>query len=237
MICNGELERAFALVRPPGHHAEPDKAMGFCLFNNVALAAAYARIEQGLERVAVVDIDLHHGNGTQACFYRDPHVLYLSSHQFPLYPGTGDGREVGLKDGKGYTVNFPLPPGTGDEAFVPVYTKIVAPILEQYRPQIILVSAGFDAYFEDPLGSLNVTSDGYGSAAASLIRAADSCCGGKICFVLEGGYSREGLQKCTRAVMAELEADNPRERSIPDGPLFEQICVRTRQYVSDFWKW
>src|SRR5213594_3457119 len=147
-ICKGSLLRGFAFVRPPGHHAEPNKAMGFCLFNNIALAAAFARRRHGFERIAIVDVDLHHGNGTQAAFYEDPGVLYISTHQYPFYPGTGNFDEVGLKEGKGYTLNLPLPSGTGDETFAPLYTYVVAPILEQYKPQLILVSTGFDAYFQ-----------------------------------------------------------------------------------------
>lgn len=236
-VCEGSLRRAFAFVRPPGHHAEPDKAMGFCLFNNVALAAAYACVEHRLERVAVIDNDLHHGNGTQAIFYDDPRVLYISSHQFPFYPGTGDFDEVGEKAGKGYTLNFPLPAGTSDSTFVPIYSKIVRPVLEQYQPQLILVSAGFDAHFKDPLGGLRITQDGYASSAASLIQAAERCCGGKICFVLEGGYSYEALQECTKAVMTEMEQENSHELDVPEGPLYHDISRNLKKVVGGLWKW
>ena len=235
-VCTGRVRRAFAFVRPPGHHAEPDKAMGFCLFNNVALAAAYARIEHKLDRVAIIDFDLHHGNGTQACFYDNPHVLYISSHQFPFYPGTGNYHEVGVRGGAGYTVNFPLPEGSGDESMVPVYSKIVGPILEQYRPQLILVSAGFDAHFKDPLGGLKVTPAGFASVAASLIRAADTCCGGKICFVLEGGYSLEALQACTRAVMEQMESGRPERPGPITNGAFGQIYEKSRRGFGHFWK-
>ncbi len=235
-ICSGELRRAFAFVRPPGHHAEPDKAMGFCLFNNVALAAAYARVEHKVDRVAIIDIDLHHGNGTQACFYDDPHVLYVSSHQFPFYPGTGNYHEVGVREGTGYTVNLPMPRGSGDESMVPIYSQIVGPILEQYGPQLVLVSAGFDAHFKDPLGGLRVTPVGFGSAAASLILAADACCAGKICFVLEGGYNCEALQTCTRAVMEQMEAERPEVSGrVPNGA-FAQIYEKSRRGFGHFWK-
>ena len=236
-ICKGSLRKAFAFVRPPGHHAGPAKAMGFCLFNNVALAAAYARAVHRLERVAVVDNDLHHGNGTQAVFYDDPHVLYISSHQFPFYPGTGNFDEIGRKEGKGYTLNFPLPAGTNDSTFVPIYSKIVRPILEQYQPQLILVSAGFDAHFKDPLGNLRITQNGYASSAASLIRAAEHCCDGRICFVLEGGYSFEALTECTQAVMAEMEGNRPRERELPQSPLFHNISERLKEVAGFLWKW
>ncbi len=236
-ILTGKLRRAFAFVRPPGHHAEPDKAMGFCLFNNVALGAAYTRAEYKLERVAVVDFDVHHGNGTQACFYDDPHVLYISSHQYPFYPGSGDFNETGLKDGKGYTVNFPLPQGSGDGTFVPLYSSIVGSVLDQYQPQLILVSAGFDAHFKDPLGGLMVTTSGYASAAASLIQAADRNCGGRICFVLEGGYSTEALQECSRAVMTEMEIENPHELKLSEDPLFREISRHAKASLDHSWKW
>lgn len=237
-ICTGKLRRAFAFVRPPGHHAEPDKSMGFCLFNNVALGAAYARAEYGLERIAVVDIDLHHGNGTQACFYDDPHVLYISSHQYPFYPGSGSSDEMGLGHGRAYTLNFPLRAGIGDYTFVPLYTRIIGPVLDQYRPQLILVSAGFDAHFRDPLGGLSVTTPGYASAAASLIGAADRNCGGLICFVLEGGYDLEALQECTRSVMTEMEIENPHELKLSrEDPFFHELIRDSRLRFDHQWKW
>ncbi len=236
-MFSGNLSRGFAFVRPPGHHAEPNKAMGFCLFNNVALAAAFARRKYGLKRIAIVDIDLHHGNGTQAAFYDDPAVLYVSTHQYPFYPGTGNFDEVGLKDGKGYTLNLPLPAGTGDETFAPLYAYVVLPILEQYNPQLILVSTGFDAYFQDPLGGLAVTRKGYSSVAASLIRAAEKSCAGKICFVLEGGYSMEGLQECTEAVLSEMEAGDPAQDVPVEDHLFHEISQKAKQSFGALWKW
>jgi acetoin utilization deacetylase AcuC-like enzyme len=236
-IWSGEVQRAFAFVRPPGHHAEPGRAMGFCLFNNVAIAAAYARVKYHLERIAVVDIDLHHGNGTQASFYDNPHLLYISSHQYPFYPGTGNFDEIGSGEGEGYTLNFPLPAGTGDETFVPLYSRIVATVLAQYKPQCVLVSAGFDAHLQDPLGGLCVTTEGYASAAASLVRAADQCCQGRILFVLEGGYSKEALQSCTKAVMAEMESDSPNDLMPPGDGLFQEISKHARRFVGDIWEW
>jgi acetoin utilization deacetylase AcuC-like enzyme len=236
-ILSGEVQRAFAFVRPPGHHAEPGRAMGFCLFNNVAIAAAYAHVTYRVERIAIVDIDVHHGNGTQASFYDTPHLLYISSHQYPFYPGTGNFDEIGSGEGKGYTLNFPLPAGTGDETFVPLYSRIVAKVLEQYRPQCVLVSAGFDAHIQDALGGLCVTTAGYASAAASLVRAADQCCQGRILFVLEGGYSKEALQSCTKAVMAEMESDSPSELPLPGDELFQEISEHAKKFVGDFWKW
>jgi acetoin utilization deacetylase AcuC-like enzyme len=236
-ICSSRLQRAFAFVRPPGHHAGPAKSMGFCLFNNVAVAAAYARRNHGIERVAIVDIDLHHGNGTQECFYGDPQVLFVSSHQFPFYPGTGAFREIGTGAGRGFTLNLPLPAGTGDSTVVPLYSRIVSAVLADYAPQLIVVSAGFDAYADDPLGDLQVTAGGYGSVAAALLRASDSCCQGRILFVLEGGYSQEGLQSCTREVMAEMEAEEPQDPRPAEDALFRQISLQAAESYGGRWKW
>jgi len=236
-IARGEAVRAFAFVRPPGHHAEPNRAMGFCLFNNAALGAAYLRKEHGLDRVAVVDIDIHHGNGTQACFYEDPGVLYVSTHQYPYYPGTGAFSEVGAGEGWGYTANLPLPAGTGDPVFVPLYSRIISAILDQYRPECIIVSAGFDALLGDPLGGLSVSVAGYASAAASLLKAADRNCGGRICFVLEGGYSPRGLQECTQAVMKEMESEDLKELSFPEDPLFTMIVKHAEADLGEHWRW
>jgi acetoin utilization deacetylase AcuC-like enzyme len=236
-LCAGEVDRAFAFVRPPGHHAEPGKAMGFCLFNNVAIAAAYLRRKHKVERVAIVDIDVHHGNGTQSCFYRDPGVLFISTHQYPFYPGTGAFHDIGMEDGWGYTLNFPLPAGTGDGVVVPVYERIVSAILDQYQPEFILVSSGFDAFSGDPLGGLKVSAAGYASIAASLLQAADRSCAGRICFVLEGGYSPKGLRECTMAVMGEMEADRPTVRAFAEDPLFEIIAKQAEGEFGEHWQW
>ncbi len=236
-VCVGRLRRAFAFVRPPGHHAGPERAMGFCLFNNVALAAAYARLKYRFERLAIIDNDVHHGNGTQAIFYDQPHVLYISSHQFPFYPGTGSVSEIGEKEGKSFNLNFPLPAGTGDATFVSIYSKVVRPVLEQYRPELILVSAGFDAHYRDPVGGLKITEAGYASSAASLILAAEQCCQGRICFVLEGGYDQEALQLCARAVMTEMEEDSPRELEPTESVLFRQIARAVKKAAGDLWQW
>ena len=173
-----EREAAVALVRPPGHHAEPDRAMGFCLFNNVAVAAAAMRA-RGLERVAIVDIDVHHGNGTQAMFYDDPHVLYVSTHQYPFYPGTGAADEIGAGDGAGFTVNVPMEAGCVDDDYTLVYRTIVIPVLDQFAPQLILVSAGYDAHERDPLASMRVTTEGYGDdCSATFGRRRPPWCAG-----------------------------------------------------------
>ena len=234
---SGAIDRSFAFVRPPGHHAEPGRAMGFCLFNNIALGAAHLKSAHQLERIAIVDLDVHHGNGTQACFYDDPQVLFISSHQYPYYPGTGSFGEVGIGDGWGYNLNFPLPAGAGDGVFVPVYRQAVAAILDQYRPQFILVSAGFDSLAGDPLGGLTVSVAGYASAAASLCRAADRNCGGRICFVLEGGYSPAGLRAGTQAVLREMESNNPSEMAFPGDALFELISKHAKGEFGERWQW
>jgi acetoin utilization deacetylase AcuC-like enzyme len=236
-ICSGKLRRVFAFVRPPGHHADRERASGFCLFNNVAIAAAYALREYKLARVAIIDTDVHHGNGTQSCFYSNPDVLYVSSHQYPFYPGSGSFNEVGRGEGKGYTLNFPLPEGTGDPSFVPIYSKIIASVLDQYAPQLILVSAGFDGHVRDPLGGLALTYAGYASAAASLMLAADRLCNGRICFVLEGGYSLEALKECCSAVLSEMQKQHPTELSVRESSGFKDISRAAAKFAAGKWKW
>jgi acetoin utilization deacetylase AcuC-like enzyme len=198
-------EPAVALVRPPGHHAEPDRAMGFCLFNNVAAAAA-AAVARGLSRVAVVDIDVHHGNGTQRIFYDDPKVLYVSTHQFPFYPGTGAAHEIGTGPGEGFTVNVPLEAGATDADYLYSYAGVAA-VLEQFVPELLLVSAGFDAHEDDPLASMRVTTGGYASIMRILRTAAARdhlrC---PIAVVTEGGYDLEALRACTDSTIEVLAA-------------------------------
>jgi acetoin utilization deacetylase AcuC-like enzyme len=196
-------EHALALVRPPGHHAEPDRAMGFCLFNNVAIAAAALR-QDGLARVAIVDIDVHHGNGTQAAFYTDPTVLYVSSHQFPYYPGTGAASEAGSGAGRGFTLNVPMPAGSTDEDYASVYGSVVVPALEQFRPDAILVSAGYDAHELDPLAGMRMTTAGYGAVVALLDDVAARVCGRRLAFVTEGGYHLDALRECLEATIGVL---------------------------------
>lgn len=194
---------ALALVRPPGHHAEPGRAMGFCLLNNVAIAAAVLRAD-GLDRVAIVDIDVHHGNGTQAVFYDDPSVFYVSTHQFPYYPGTGAAEEQGTGPGVGATLNLPLAAGATDEEFVRAYERDVVPALERFRPEAILVSAGFDAHRHDPLGGLRVTTDGYRRVAVLLDDAARRLCRRQSMWITEGGYHLGALEECLLATIDVL---------------------------------
>ena len=188
-------EPALAMVRPPGHHAEPHRAMGFCLYNNIAIAAAALR-SAGVARVAIVDFDVHHGNGTQVAFYDDPRVLFISSQQYPYWPGTGSASEIGEGPGRGYTVNIPLPAGTGDVGYELAYATQVVPALQEFRPDVILVSAGFDAHVADPLASMKVTTAGFGNLMAILDDAARQLCRRRIALVTEGGYDLPALRAC-----------------------------------------
>jgi acetoin utilization deacetylase AcuC-like enzyme len=203
-VASGEVDRSFALVRPPGHHAEPDRVMGFCLLNNIAIAARHAQEVLGLRRVAIVDFDVHHGNGTQAAFYDDSEVLFVSSHQYPFYPGTGAGAEQGVGVGLGSTLNIPLRPGHGDVEYDAIYRRIVSPALRAFRPDIMLVSAGFDIALADPLAGMKVSADGAGKIAAHLVAAADAVCAGRIVFVLEGGYDLVGLRDGVLACLVAM---------------------------------
>lgn len=197
--------RALALVRPPGHHAEADRAMGFCFFNNVAVAAAHARA-RGLARVAIVDYDVHHGNGTQWSFYTDPSVLFISSHQFPYYPGTGAATEIGNGSGAGFTINLPLAAGATDADYDLVYSRVAIPALKAFKPELILVSAGYDAYMDDPLGGMRLTSSCFGRLTAMITAVADECCNGRVVAVTEGGYDLQGLAEGLRETIEALDA-------------------------------
>jgi acetoin utilization deacetylase AcuC-like enzyme len=194
---------ALAIVRPPGHHAEPDRAMGFCLLNNVAVAAAHARAA-GLRRVAIVDFDVHHGNGTQAAFYSDPSVLFISTHQFPFYPGTGAADEIGAAAGRGFTVNIPLAAGATDADFELAFDQVAGPVLDQFAPELLLVSAGFDSHADDPLGGMRLTTAAFGRLTARLRRAAEVHAAGRLVLVTEGGYDLRALGDSVRTVVQAL---------------------------------
>ena len=211
-IATGEADCGLAAVRPPGHHAESDRAMGFCLFNNVAVAARALQAEVGLDKILVFDWDVHHGNGTQHSFEDDPSVMYVSTHQFPYYPGTGDFGEIGVGRGEGTTVNIPMPAGCGDAEYVGAVGRILVPVARQFRPEMILVWAGFDAHHDDPLASMEVTAAGYRGMTALVRALAEDLCGGRVLFVLEGGYSPASL---IDGVTGVLEVMSGEENEIP----------------------
>jgi acetoin utilization deacetylase AcuC-like enzyme len=204
MVISRELDNAFALVRPPGHHAERNRAMGFCLFNNVAIGARYAQESHGLRRILIVDWDLHHGNGTQHSFEDNPSILYFSTHQYPYYPGSGAFEQVGVGNGEHFTVNVPLSPGHGDEEYVGIFEGILKPIALEFAPELILVSAGFDIHMNDPLGGMLVTPNGFAGMTRFIMDIADICCGGRVVVTLEGGYDLQGLRDSVKAVLTEL---------------------------------
>ena len=198
-----ERTATLALVRPPGHHAETDRAMGFCLYNNIAIAATALRAN-GVNRVAIVDIDVHHGNGTQNSFYEDPTVLYISSHQFPYYPGTGADSEVGEGAGRGFTLNVPLAAGATDDVYLRAYEEKVVPAIDAFEPDIVLVSAGYDAHERDPLAGMRLTVSGYARIAGLLKGAADRHCHGRTAWMTEGGYHLGALRECLDATIGVL---------------------------------
>jgi acetoin utilization deacetylase AcuC-like enzyme len=203
-----DFRNGFALVRPPGHHATRDRAMGFCLFNTVAIGAQYLKRLYGARRILIMDWDVHHGNGTQDSFYQDPSVLYISTHQYPYYPGTGAIEEVGNGKGEGYTVNIPLPAGCGDEEYLCVFKEIVIPIADKYQPEWVLVSAGFDPHQHDPLGGMRVTEKGFGIMASMLLELAQKHAAGKIAFLLEGGYNLEALRNSVSVVLEKMKGED-----------------------------
>ncbi|MCP4105848.1 MAG: histone deacetylase [Desulfobacteraceae bacterium] len=203
-VVSGELRNAFALVRPPGHHAEKSRAMGFCLFNNIALGAVYAREFLGLKRILIVDWDVHHGNGTQHSFENDPSVLFISAHQHPLFPGTGLFTEAGIGKGEGFTVNIPLSKGYADAEYAAIFEKLFRPVAMEFGPELILVSAGFDTHKSDPVGGMKMTSAGFAVLTRSLMGIADDCCGGKLVLSLEGGYNVKALAESVKFVLREL---------------------------------
>jgi acetoin utilization deacetylase AcuC-like enzyme len=204
-VMEGKQRQALALVRPPGHHAERNRAMGFCLFNNIAVAAAHARA-LGAGRVAIVDYDVHHGNGTQHMFESDPTVLYVSTHQYPFYPGTGAANEIGRGAGAGFTVNAPIEVGATDEDYRIVFAELVAPVVRQFKPELILLSAGFDAHERDPLAGMRLTTPAFGAMTMELRGLAEECCGGRLAAITEGGYHLRALTESLRGVVDVLAA-------------------------------
>jgi acetoin utilization deacetylase AcuC-like enzyme len=235
-VLAGEVQNGVALVRPPGHHAERARAMGFCLFNNVAIAAAQLR-RRGVERVLIVDWDLHHGNGTQHVFECDPDVLYVSTHQYPYYPGTGAADEVGEGPGAGRTLNLPFPAGFGDREFDRAFAEVIVPIARQFAPEFVLVSAGFDCDIRDPLGGLAVTPAGIASMARACVELAEECAQGRIAGVLEGGYDLEAITDGVDVLLATLRG----VRRTPalatgDARRLEPVLERVRAAQAPYWQ-
>jgi acetoin utilization deacetylase AcuC-like enzyme len=214
-VLNGRARSAFALVRPPGHHAEPTRAMGFCLLNNAAIAAEAAR-RAGAARVLILDWDVHHGNGTQDIFAAREDVLYMSVHQYPFYPGTGAAHEVGVGAGRGATVNCPLPGGQGDADYGAVFHDLFLPAARAFKPEVVIVSAGFDAHAHDPLAEMQVSERGFAAMASLLAQLAEETCGGKMALMLEGGYDLSALAASVRATIEAL--NGRREDFAAHGP-------------------
>jgi acetoin utilization deacetylase AcuC-like enzyme len=233
-VVQGELRNGFALVRPPGHHAERRRGMGFCIFNNVAAAAQAAIDEFGLQRVFIFDWDVHHGNGTQEIFYDSSRVLFMSLHQYPHYPGTGDWREAGSAGGAGYTVNCPLPVGFGDQDVRRLFAEIVTPIADRFAPELILVSAGYDAHWRDPLAGLHLSLAGYWYMSTALVALADRLCEGRLVVVLEGGYDLQvlahGVADTCRALLHDAaRGDDPIGPSEWPEPSLDRLIAALRK--------
>ena len=238
VLDHGPGTRALAMVRPPGHHAERNRAMGFCLFNNIAVAAAHARA-RGLARVAIVDYDVHHGNGTQWSFYEDPAVLFVSSHQYPFYPGTGASGDVGKGAGTGFTANFPMDAGATDADYERVYASAVVPILKQFRPALLLISAGFDAHVDDPLGGMRVSTAQFGRLNAMIAEAANECCDGRIVAMTEGGYDLQAIAGSLQATIDAFEGRSTLANlPAPQGatPRADACLAAVRPHLAQHWK-
>jgi acetoin utilization deacetylase AcuC-like enzyme len=241
-IFSGDIDNAFCLVRPPGHHATAERGMGFCLFNNNAIAARFAIKEMGISRVFILDWDAHHGNGLQDIFYDDDKVLYTSLHQYPHYPGTGSTGELGIGAGEGYTVNFPLPARSGEEVYLAAFDQVILPIARAYQPELVLISAGYDGHFSDLLCSMLLRGHSYAEMATRLKALAEEFCGGKMMAALEGGYNLAGIAISiadTIAVMAgediRVEEDVDSETIHPSSRRGMEIVESTREALSEYW--
>ena len=239
-VMGGRHQQAIALVRPPGHHAERARAMGFCIYNNIAVAAAHART-LGAARVAIVDYDVHHGNGTQHMFESRPDVLYMSIHQFPYYPGTGAVDEIGRGSGEGFTINVPLEVGAADADYQLVFSDVIVPALRQFEPDLLLVSAGFDAHERDPLGGMRLTAGGFAAMTMELRRVAEECCEGRMALVTEGGYDFLALTESLRAVVSVLSLDRAAAPAWPASGFGSPSRGRTavaaaKEALRSYWK-
>ncbi len=242
-VLEKKLDNGFALVRPPGHHAESDRAMGFCLFNNVAIGARYALQTYSLQRILIVDWDVHHGNGTQNSFYEDPQVLYFSTHRYGFfYPGTGGAKEVGKGKGEGFNVNVPLSAGADDAVYGNIFENFLKPIAQEYQPQLILVSAGFDTHQNDPLGGMEVTENGFARMTQVLMEIAESTAQGKLVLTLEGGYDVSGESRSVKAVIRELTQTSSMdkkdllEKERANYHRIEKFLVQLKEIQKRYWK-
>jgi len=242
-VMEGRLKNGFALVRPPGHHAERDRAMGFCLFNNVAIGAYDALERFSLERILIADWDVHHGNGTQNSFYDDPRVLYFSTHRYGFfYPGTGSATEVGKGKGTGFTVNVPLSAGISDSEYGNIFEKILKPIALEYQPQLVLVSAGFDTHYDDPLGGMKVTEAGFSRMTQVLMEIAETTAQGRLVLTLEGGYDVNGQGRSIKCVLKELARVSPinkqdlLDKEKKDFPRIERFLQQIKEIQKQYWK-
>ena len=234
-VVKGELNNGYALIRPPGHHAEAWQAMGFCLFNNVAIAAEHALNVLGLKKVLIVDWDLHHGNGTMHSFFGRSDVVYFSTHQYPYYPGTGAVEDVGTDEGQGYTINVPLGMGQGDQEFRAIFREVLLPVVKDDSPDLIIGSTGFDTYGKDPLGGMKMTAEGYGVLTHELMQMAEISCNGKLVLALEGGYHLDGLSRgvafCIEALLGEYQP----EEYLEEVGLAAPHIKAAKQVLSNYW--
>jgi len=231
-IAAGEVENGFAAIRPPGHHAEAWWPMGFCLFNNIAVAARHLLAKHVARRVLIVDWDVHHGNGTQNAFYEDDRVLYASTHQYPFYPGTGAPHEIGKGAGAGFNVNLAMPAGAGDGEYYAAFREVLVPVARRFDPDFVLVSAGFDAHRDDPLASVELSSGAFGHLSAALMEVADECAGGRMLLLLEGGYELAALTASVDASVAVLR--EPRKFDRGEGEL-TVLAQRAMEALSSVW--
>jgi acetoin utilization deacetylase AcuC-like enzyme len=235
-VMSGELDNAFVAVRPPGHHAESNRPMGFCLFNNIAVAAAHALAHHRLERVMIIDWDVHHGNGTQEIFWNDRRVLFVSLHQYPFYPGTGGFDEIGGPDAVGMTVNIPMAAGFGDEEWIAAFRRVVAPLAGEFAPQLVLLSAGFDAHANDPLGGMRVTDAGFSVMADEVLAIARTHAGGKLVALLEGGYNIAALESSVERVLGRMKEGTAAASTPLSEGRFSPVHSMVRALHAGHWK-